>query len=330
VAYTASLDEEVALGSVRQTLGAPPYRGPQPFRNQLEWLSFLVDMVGRSHDLQLVVRVHPREGPNRSDPTASQHVLRLKAAFDRPLPNCRFVWPEEPISSYDLAEIAHVGLTSWSTIGMELARFGIPLLIAFRGHIAFPAGEDFVRWAGTSPEYAAELRSAIGRPVTLESLRAAYRWYHLNQLGHVLNLSDVIPAADFLGVPVWRVPEEAQAIEEAIVQGRDVLEINLERLRGMQHDTSEALEAAALRAQLRRLVHFLCRGERAREDFVLRVRLGGHGDAHQPLAVSPSHRLLAVTHECVSYHGTWGAQQRYSPMIARMAAMAAMAAQQAE
>ena len=99
---------------------------PQPFRDQIEWLTALVNYVEQGDELALVVRIHPREGVNKRESVASQHLTRLREAFGGTYANCRFIWPADPVSSYDLGEAADVVLTSWSTIGLEMARLGAP------------------------------------------------------------------------------------------------------------------------------------------------------------------------------------------------------------
>ena len=79
------------------------------------------------------MRIHPREGVNKRESVASQHLTRLREAFGKPYANCRFIWPADPVSSYDLGEAADVVLTSWSTIGLEMPATGAPVLVAFNG-----------------------------------------------------------------------------------------------------------------------------------------------------------------------------------------------------
>ncbi|HXY33597.1 MAG TPA: hypothetical protein VEI07_05170, partial [Planctomycetaceae bacterium] len=151
VAYTSSLDEMLASQMVMNATDTEIPDRPQPFRDQIDWLTALVRYVGQSDGLQLVVRVHPREGANKRESVVSQHLAKLKRAFSNPSPNCQFVWPQDPISSYDLGEAADVVLTSWSTIGLELARLGVPVLVAFNGAISAIAEDDFLEWAPTPP-----------------------------------------------------------------------------------------------------------------------------------------------------------------------------------
>ncbi|MAT77664.1 hypothetical protein CMK14_21310, partial [Candidatus Poribacteria bacterium] len=128
VAFTSSLDENFAGKSLLKGMGFHRVHPEQPFEDQIDWLSSLTRYVECSDALQLVVRIHPREGKNERESFSSRHLEILKDTFDRPFKSCRFVWPQDDISSYDLAEIADVALTSWSSMGAELARLGIPVL----------------------------------------------------------------------------------------------------------------------------------------------------------------------------------------------------------
>ena len=101
-----------------------PFSDRQPFRDQIEWLEALIKKVELSRNLQLIVRIHPREGANRREAVVSSHLGLLKSRFSRSYNHVRFVWPGDEVSSYDLMELADVGPRSWSSTALEMARLG--------------------------------------------------------------------------------------------------------------------------------------------------------------------------------------------------------------
>jgi hypothetical protein len=321
VAYTSSVDELIASRMGVDALGIVLPDRPQPFCDQIEWLTALVNYVERSHDLALVVRIHPREGVTKRESVASQHLTRLREAFGGTYANCRFIWPTDPVSSYDLGEAADVVLTSWSTIGLEMARLGAPVLVAFNGAGAAIPLDDFCEWGATPEEYFARLRELFDRPVTMEQIARAFRWYSLLTLGTTLDLTDVIPRSDFAGLPPYQTPREARAVEEIIIDGKDVCDINIERLQASQRAASEDRERDELLCQMRRLVHFLMTGQDSARDAPLLLRLVEPGAAKNEAPENGPGRLI----ECDGYHATYsagpGVYRRYSPMAVRLAGL---------
>ena len=110
VAYTSSLDEHLASKLKYTALQNELADSAQPFDDQIQWLQSLRTYCKSHNDLQLIVRVHPREGRNHRDSVRSDHLKKLQDAFEAVDGNCRFIWPEEPTSSYDLAEVADIAL----------------------------------------------------------------------------------------------------------------------------------------------------------------------------------------------------------------------------
>src|SRR6202000_188829 len=104
VAYTSSLDEFVASRGVLEALGRPYAAGPKPFDDQSAWLRALVDWTASRPDLQLVGRIHPRTGSSRYATVASEY-FRLKSEFATTPSNVTVVWPEDPVSRYNLGDI---------------------------------------------------------------------------------------------------------------------------------------------------------------------------------------------------------------------------------
>jgi hypothetical protein len=301
VAFTSSLDEATAIRRSREALGAPAYTGPNPFPDQIAWLRALIDVVEASGDLALVVRIHPREGVMRGRPS-SQHLGRLREAFSGAYARCRFVWPEDKTSSYDLAEAADVALTAWTTMGVELARLGIPVLTAFRGVNPFPL-EGFLEWAPTPDAYLAKVAARAARgEASLDRIAAAFRWYHQYVLANCIDLGDLVSGPSFGGLPPFRLPARADTLAKVVVEGRDVLDVNLERLRSARHAGSEAEERAALARGLRRVVHYVFTGEERSGDGALD---------------------LAVDGPRCAYRAAGRSYERYSPLVARIAPLCA-------
>ena len=164
----------------------------------------------------------------------------MRAAFGGSYANCRFVWPADPFSSYDLGEAADLVLTSWSTIGLEMARLGVPVLVAFNGSGAPIAWDDFCEWAPSRATFFDKLRELLDRPVSLDQIARAFRWYSLLTLGTTLDLTDVVPRSDFADLPPYRTPREAPLIEQIVIGGKDVCDLNIEWLKASQGaDSSE-------------------------------------------------------------------------------------------
>jgi hypothetical protein len=323
VAYTSSLDEMLASQMVMNATDTAIPDRPQPFRDQIDWLTQLVRYVGESDDLQLVVRVHPREGANKRESVVSQHLAKLKRAFSAPSPNCRFVWPQDPVSSYDLGEAADLVLTSWSTIGLEMARLGAPVLVAFNGAISAIPQDDFLEWGPTPPAYFEKLRELLERPVIFAQVARAYRWYALSVFGATLDVSDVVPAGNFAGLPKFKTPREATTLEQILIHERDVCDLNIERLRASQTPQSNERETSELARQLRRVVHFLMTGEDPPRDAALLV-LVGTPDANggdEPAENGSASRKLILDSDRVVYHDGGRTFRRRSPMVARLAAL---------
>lgn len=328
VAYTSSLDELIASRMGTDALGIKFPDRPQPFRDQIEWLRALTEYIEESDDLQLVVRIHPREGVNKRESVASQHLQRLQEAFGGTYRHCRFVWPSDPLSSYDLGEAAELALISWSTIGLELARLGVPVLASFNGGDVAIAHDDFLEWSPTPSEYFAKLRALLERPATTEHVARAFRWYSLYTLGTTVDLSDVVPRNDFYGLPEYKTPAEADTIEQILIGGKEVCDLNIERLRESQDAGSRERESAEILRQLRRLVHFLMTGQNSPEDPPLIVRsrtnewIEESSDKFAERSVrSPAgpQRVLEYEGFYAQYHDGARVYRRYSPMAVRLA-----------
>lgn len=318
VAYTSSLDESIATRMNLSAMGIELAVPTQPFRDQIDWLAQLAAFVEKSPDLQLVIRVHPREAPNKRENTTSQHLAKLRAALDRPFEHCRVVWPQDAVSSYDLGEAADLVAFSWSSMGIEMGRAGVPAICSASWGFILPH-DDFSEWAETPEGYFAKVREMVTRPITVETIARAYRWYRLLYLGACIDLSDLVPGPRVDGLPPFRAPRNTPAVREILVGGKDSVQWNLERMRARQNPRTRPDEETALRAELRRLIHYLFTTQDAPaaplfvvegvDPDLLRERLSAAGTGARAL-------VLGADRTHYIFDGT--IRTRWSPMAARL------------
>ena len=95
-----------------------------------DWLAKTVQHFAKRSDVQLVVRVHPGEILGAGHP--SVEIIR-KAIPDLP-PHVVVVPPDSKVNTYDLIELAHMGLVYTTTVGLEMSMNGLPVVVSGRTH----------------------------------------------------------------------------------------------------------------------------------------------------------------------------------------------------
>jgi hypothetical protein len=184
-----SAPSQGALGA-RQALGLDPTRpvallctnvvgdslalGRQVFTTGMAgWLAATVRWFSRHPQAQLVVRVHPGELLGAGHPSADIVHQELP---DLPS-HVTLVGPESPVNTYDLMELAHLGLVYTTTVGMEMAMAGIPVITAGVTHYR---GRGFTDDPETMPAYLAALEARLadlpGRQLAPEAIDLAWRY----------------------------------------------------------------------------------------------------------------------------------------------------------
>lgn len=313
VAYTSSRDEFDSNISLMSAFGIDLFQKVQPFADQIEWLKALIVYVEKSQHLQLVVRIHPREGKNARESRVSEHLSLLRRHFSEQYEHVRIVWPEEPVSSYDLAEIADVALTGWSNITMELTRLGIPTIIAFNRYVPFPV-PDVVTWSPTPVGYFELIENALSRPPELDAVRFAYRWSNVYSLVMSVDFGDVIATHDFAGLPPFQLTSSAEQLEAVLVRGESIVALNRNSIKQIQSPDLVAAEGAALLRQLRRTIWFLATGEDRSDDY--KLALSDNRNPHADATIS-------LRNGFVELHTPGRVVRRRSAVISRLAQLAA-------
>mgnify|MGYP000726970116 CR=1 FL=1 len=222
------------------------------FLNHTEWLLMLRDYAEARDDIQIVVRVHPREGA-RQFGFDSQHLQQLKATFTQNTFKFIIIWPDDPISSYDLMELADVCLIAWSTMGQEIARLGVPVL-SCTGNMLY-ADDDFIQVATTKESYKKKLDSMINMDYTWNHLLKATRFYHWRTFIPSLDLGETVPT-DFYDNTIWpEVPSSKVQVVNDILSGKqDLISYTLAEWHKSLTDSTLSEETAAVQQGIRRFI----------------------------------------------------------------------------
>lgn len=224
VVYTSSQDERVSVDTAMKVWNedTPPQ---DAFSSQIEWLSMLLEYSKQRDDVQIVVRLHPREGAAKFG-FDSKHLGELKQVFKTNTDNFIIIWPNDPVSSYDVMELADVCLVAWSLMGQEAARLGVPVL-SFAGNMFYP-DDDFIQVATNPQEYKNKLDAILQMDFTFSHLVKACRFYHWRTFLLSLDLSDDIPR-EFYDKGVWpRIREKSvlSAVYGVLSGEDDLIEYN--------------------------------------------------------------------------------------------------------
>ncbi len=138
-----------------------------------DWLARTVAIFAELPEYQLVVRVHPGEMLGAGHP--SVEIVR-DVLPDRP-DHVIVVPPESEINTYDLIELAHLGLVYTTTVGLEMCMHGVPVVVAGETHYK---GKGFTDDPRTWDEYVRLLEARLARTgwsrLSDESIEAAWRY----------------------------------------------------------------------------------------------------------------------------------------------------------
>jgi hypothetical protein len=125
------LDERPVILLATNVLGDSLTLGRQVFSETMaEWIERTVAYFAARDDVQLVIRVHPGEMLTHG----TSMVDVVKTALGDVPPQIHLIEPEEKINTYDVADITDLGLVYTTTVGLEMAMRGIPVVVAGQTH----------------------------------------------------------------------------------------------------------------------------------------------------------------------------------------------------
>jgi len=171
---TTSSEDEILAAQLAD--GAPPKTtSASLFNSQIDWLRYVVEVGSRHPEWCIIIRVHPREFPNRREGQLSQNAILLQEVLTALPPNVKVNWPDQGVSLYDLAQITDVLLNGFSSAGIEFMLLGTPV-VAHNPDDIFMYPRDFNYSAGSVAGYEASIAQAIDDGWSFEHVRRAFRW----------------------------------------------------------------------------------------------------------------------------------------------------------
>jgi hypothetical protein len=152
------LDERPVLLLATNVLGDSLTLGRNVFAASMaEWIARTIQHLAANSEFQVVVRVHPGE--------RLIHGPSLAAVIENALPvrppHIHVIGPRETTNTYDLMELASAGLVYTTTVGMEMAMRGVPVIVAGNTHYR---RRGFTLDPSTWDEYFNMLDDVMGDP----------------------------------------------------------------------------------------------------------------------------------------------------------------------
>ena len=173
------LDDRPVVLLAANVIGDSLTLGRQIFTGSMTaWLENVLAYFNTHDHAQFVLRAHPgernMEGPSVMD--VARQILP-----DAP-DHFRLLGPDAPVNTYDLMQIADLGMTYTTTVGMEMAMSGVPVIVVGDTHYR---GKGFTLDPSSWEEHEKMLDEALGDPARFKPSEAqvqtawqyAYRFF---------------------------------------------------------------------------------------------------------------------------------------------------------
>jgi capsule polysaccharide export protein KpsC/LpsZ len=151
------LDDRPVVLLAANVLGDSLTLGRNIFAESMsEWITRTVQYFAQRPDVQLVIRVHPGE---KLVPQAKSMGTVVREALPELPPHIHLIGALDNVNTYDLIEIAALGLAYTTTVGVETAMNGIPVISCGETHYR---GRGFTLDPDSWDEYFSLLEQMLG------------------------------------------------------------------------------------------------------------------------------------------------------------------------
>jgi len=132
----SSTDEIVAAKTIGR--GVAVFYPGTVFDNQFEWVSETIAWAARKPEIRLIVRLHPRDLPNKRDLILSEQHAKWVDLLKKLPTNVVVNHPDQQISFREVCLVSDVLVTGWSSTAIEAMLLGKPVVTYDESLPGFP------------------------------------------------------------------------------------------------------------------------------------------------------------------------------------------------
>jgi len=166
------LDDRPIVLLAANVIGDSLTLGRQVFTDTMtEWLVKTLEYFASQTQAQFVLRTHPGE-KNLPGPSVMDIVARVLPTLPT---HMRAVGPEEEINTYDIISIADLGLAYTTTVGMEMAMSGVPVIVLGRTHYR---NKGFTLDPASWEDYYRMVEEVLAAPTKLSEEQVRTAWHY--------------------------------------------------------------------------------------------------------------------------------------------------------
>jgi hypothetical protein len=191
VLFSSSEDEHCALSINYKFLKLS--HDKKIFKNNFEWIDETIKAFSFLNNCTLIIKFHPRIGKTFRDSLRSDNYDVYKNKYlNKRFKNVIILDPETSVSSYDLADLCDLALVGWGTIGLELARLGVPVIVGMQSFMSTTPNLKLLKSTKTKNDYFKSINSKFDQ-LTIFDIIEVFRWYNLHKLSnsfHEKNIKD--------------------------------------------------------------------------------------------------------------------------------------------
>jgi hypothetical protein len=144
-------------------------------QSMTDWLDGTVRFFADRPEVQLVVRIHPGESLLLPHGVSMAEIIRC--ALSKMPDHIHLIGADADINTYDLIEVADLGVVYTSTVGLEMAMRGLPVIVCGRTHYR---GKGFTLDPDTWDEYYELIERVMSNPARyfLSEERRELSWHY--------------------------------------------------------------------------------------------------------------------------------------------------------
>ncbi len=143
------------------------------FDNVYDWIINTIDLFKDKPNLQLLIKIHPSElKVMQSESTVLDYIYNNYSSLPE---NIKIIPPDTTISPYSLFPFIDIGIVYVGTIGLEMAVYNIPVIVAGCAHYA---NNGFTYDVFTKEDYPKVLLKVVKPLANQHELAKIYAYFH--------------------------------------------------------------------------------------------------------------------------------------------------------